>query len=145
MNTSKQKKTDDPVFLVCLIFLIFGVVVLIPLFPPFGLLWCGILGKAMYSLTKKAKGEGGSGAARPDWEQLKRTGQEAKVKYLRHVKAEDAAEERVHSHTPVAYSYDECAREKRLEQLDVLKDAGLLDDVEYQRRRQEILAMRTGR
>ncbi|MBO5918676.1 MAG: SHOCT domain-containing protein, partial [Oscillospiraceae bacterium] len=37
------------------------------------------------------------------------------------------------------YSYDACAREKRLEQLKVLKDAGLLDAVEYQQRRQEIL------
>ena len=46
-----------------------------------------------------------------------------------------------HGHTPRAYSYDSCAKEKRLEQLKVLKDAGLLDDVEYHQRKQEILAM----
>lgn len=47
-----------------------------------------------------------------------------------------------HGHTPTTYSYDSCAREKRLEQLKVLKDAGLLDEAEYQQRRQELLAVR---
>ena len=45
----------------------------------------------------------------------------------------------IHVHTPQAYSYDGCAREKRLEQLETLKKAGLLEPVEYQQRRQAIL------
>lgn len=64
-------------------------------------------------------------------------------KLIRHLKAEEVQEQtyksKPHSHNPVAYSYDACAREKRLEQLKVLKDAGLLDDVEYHQRRQAIL------
>ena len=44
-----------------------------------------------------------------------------------------------HVHTPQAYSYDGCAKEKRLEQLETLKNAGLLEDVEHQQRRQAIL------
>lgn len=65
-------------------------------------------------------------------------------KFIRHMQEEAAKEKphQSHSHTPVSYSYDSCAREKRLEQLKVLKSAGLLDEVEYQRRRQEILDLR---
>lgn len=58
---------------------------------------------------------------------------------------EEAAKEKPHQshgHTPVSYSYDTCAREKRLEQLKVLKNAGLLDETEYQQRKQAILDMR---
>lgn len=65
-------------------------------------------------------------------------------KLIRHMQEEAAKEKsnKPHGHTPVGYSYDACAREKRLEQLKVLKSAGLLDDVEYHRRRQDILDMR---
>ena len=45
-----------------------------------------------------------------------------------------------HPHTPVNYSYDKCARDKRLEQIKTLKEAGLLDEAEYKKRRQDILA-----
>jgi hypothetical protein len=44
-----------------------------------------------------------------------------------------------HVHTPQTYSYDACAKEKRLEQLETLKKAGLLEKDEYAKRRQEIL------
>lgn len=66
-------------------------------------------------------------------------------KLIRRMKEEEVREQpyksKPHGHTPRAYSYDSCAREKRLEQLKVLKDAGLLDDVEYHQRKQEILTM----
>ena len=45
-----------------------------------------------------------------------------------------------HSHTPMAYSYDACAVERRLEQIKTLKEAGLLTEEEYKQRRQKILA-----
>lgn len=62
-------------------------------------------------------------------------------KFIRHLKEEAVKEQpyKPHGHTPVSYSYDSCAKEKRLEQLKVLKSAGLLDEVEYQQRRQAIL------
>ena len=70
-------------------------------------------------------------------------------KLIRHLKEEAAKEKpyaskgaKEHGHNPVSYSYDSCAKEKRLEQLKVLKDAGLLDETEYQQRRQAILDMR---
>lgn len=64
-------------------------------------------------------------------------------KFIRHMQEEAVKEKphQPHGHTPVSYSYDSCAREKRLEQLKVLKSAGLLDEMEYQQRRQAILAM----
>lgn len=66
-------------------------------------------------------------------------------KLIRRMKEEEVREQpyqsKPHGHTPRAYSYDSCAREKRLEQLKVLKDAGLLDEVEYHQRRQEVLNM----
>ncbi|MBR2935157.1 MAG: SHOCT domain-containing protein [Oscillospiraceae bacterium] len=64
-------------------------------------------------------------------------------KLIRRMKEEEIQEQpyksKPHGHAPVAYSYDNCAKEKRLEQLKVLKDAGLLDDAEYHQRRQAIL------
>ena len=45
-----------------------------------------------------------------------------------------------HSHTPTSYSYDTCAAQKRLEQLEMLKSAGLITKEEYQQKRKEILA-----
>ena len=45
-----------------------------------------------------------------------------------------------HGHTPTAYSYDACATQKRLEQLETLKKAGLITKEEYDQKRQEILA-----
>ena len=66
-------------------------------------------------------------------------------KFIRHLKAEEAKEQpyksKPHGHTPVSYSYDTCAKERRLEQLKVLKSAGLLDEAEYQQRRQAILGL----
>ena len=62
-------------------------------------------------------------------------------KFIRHLKEEAVKEQphKPHGHTPISYSYDTCAREKRLEQLKVLKSAGLLDEGEYQQRRQAIV------
>lgn len=45
-----------------------------------------------------------------------------------------------HDHTPLEYSYDGCAAQKRLEQLETLKSAGLITKEEYDQKRQEILA-----
>lgn len=123
MGTNWKKKAE--LVVICLCLFLVGVFVLIPAFPPFGILWCGITGKMLSSAIKQAKA------------QRKET--ESKPKYR--MRAKEDRREQIHSHTPVNYSYDECAMEKRLEQLDVLKGAGLLDDGEYAVRKQEILAM----
>ena len=64
-------------------------------------------------------------------------------KFIRHMQEEadkgTTGQKKTHGHTPISYSYDSCAAEKRLEQLKVLKSAGLLDEVEYQQRREAIL------
>ena len=60
----------------------------------------------------------------------------------RKAKAKGNVSVRPHGHNPVSYSYDACAVEKRLEQLEVLRGAGLLDDTEYRSRREQILSMR---
>ena len=117
--------------------LAFGLVLLLPIFPPLGLLWCGISGWNLYqTLKKEGKVKGDMGR------KLNTEFREARDQFIRHVKAEDMMEEKIHPHphTPVNYSYDKCARDKRLEQIKTLKEAGLLDEAEYKKRRQDILA-----
>ena len=104
------------------------------LFPPLAIV--GAIVFAIYKQGKKNPSAEGSSHSMDA-----QTMREAKAKFLRRLKEEDAAEQpyKSHYHTPVSYSYDSCAKEKRLEQLKVLKSAGLLDEVEYQQRRQAIL------
>ena len=108
-------------------------VVLFILFPPLG-----ILGAFVWFAYQQARKNGQVNDG-----QLKAEMESVRQKFLRQLKAEDVAEKpyqgQPHGHTPLSYSYDTCAREKRLEQLKVLKGAGLLDEVEYQQRKQAIL------
>ena len=108
------------------------------LFPPLAIV--GAIGLAVYKQGKKNPSPEAR-QLRNEIENLKRSGKTVKEQFLRRLKEENTAEQpyKGHPHTPVSYSYDSCAQEKRLEQLKVLKEAGLLDEVEYQQRRQEIL------
>ena len=117
-QTNPNRPSDKAGMILILIFFLFGLLVLIPLFPPFGLFWCAILASSMGSLRKKSKQQ------REDLPPRSRSNR------------------REHGHDPVGYSYDKCAMDKRLEQLEVLRSAGLLDPSEYQARRQEILNLR---
>jgi len=140
---------------VLIVFFVIGVFVLIPLFLPFGLVWCIVIGKA---LLKELKIQGVvktnvEGKLDVDWNKAKASSQrsldqmrtyskDAAAKYKQHVSESDRMDEKLprkHPHTPVNYSYDACAQEKRLEQLKNLKDAGIVDEAEYKRRRQDIL------
>ena len=137
-------------------FFVFGLVFLLPLFPPFGLVWCIGIGAAMfkelkvqgvirkdvegkYSLDKnKAKS-----VSKRSFEEVRAYSKDAAVKYKTLVSESDRMEEKQpykHPHTPVNYSYDACATERRLEQIKSLKDAGILDEKEYQVRKARILA-----
>ena len=139
-------------------FLIFGLVFLLPLFPPFGLIWCISIGTALfkelkvqgvirkdvegkYSLDKnKAKS-----VSKRSFDEVRAYSKDAAVKYKSRVSESDRMEERQpyrHPHTPVNYSYDSCAMERRLEQIKSLKAAGILDEKEYQERKARILAGR---
>ena len=108
------------------------------LFPPLAIV--GVFALLAYKQAKK-NGQVNEKDLKSEVEQLRRSGSAAKEKFLRMLKEEGAAEQpyKSHPHTPVSYSYDSCAKEKRLEQLKVLKSAGLLDEWEYQQRRQAIL------
>lgn len=129
MNTVEEKKITSPWPILIVLFI---------LFPPLALV--GVCVLVAYKQAKK-NGQVNDRQLRSELEGIRRSGMAAKEKFLRRLKEEDAAEGpyRSHPHTPVSYSYDSCAQEKRLEQLKVLKSAGLLDEVEYQQRRQEIL------
>ena len=138
------------------IFLAIGVFILIPLFLPFGLVWCIVIGKALFDHLKKNEiiKKDVEGKYSMDWNKAKTSGQrsfeevrayskDAARKYKVHVSESDRMEEKQpykHSHTPVNYSYDACATERRLEQIQSLKDAGILDEKEYQVRKARILA-----
>jgi len=134
MDLNGRKRNEMSPAVLALILLFF-------LFPPLA-----IIGAIFYLAYKQGKKNPSpeSRTIRSELEQLKRTGTSAKEQFLRRMKEEGAAEQpyKSHPHTPVSYSYDSCAKEKRLEQLKVLKNAGLLDDVEYSQRKQDILAMR---
>ncbi len=135
-----------------------GVFVLIPIFGLFGLIWCAVLAKPLISALKD-KGivkKDVEGKYNVDWNKAKSYGkdtagqfrtysQDTAKKYKVHISESDNMEERKpyqHSHTPVSYSYDSCAQERRLEQIKSLKEAGLLDEAEYQQRKRDIMAGR---
>lgn len=137
-------------------FLVFGFLFLLPLFPPFGLIWCAAVGSALF---KEAKIQGVvkkdvEGKYNVDWNKAKASGQQAvrefkgysqetAQRFKTRMHEADRMEEnqpRRHSHTPVNYSYDACASEHRLQQIKSLKDAGILDEREYQERRNRIMA-----
>ena len=120
-------------------FLVFGLFILLPIFPPFGLVWCGLIGKALFDALKKQGIVKTDVENKADW---KSSGQKAAKKFVSRMKAEEAMEKefKSHPHTPMAYSYDSCAKEKRLEQIRTLKSAGLLTEAEYKQRRSSILA-----
>ena len=140
------------------IFLAVGVFFLLPLFPPFGLVWCFVIGKSLlkelqiqgvvkkdvegkYTLDKnKAKT-----VSKRSFDEVRAYSADTARKYKSHVSESDRMEEKQpykHPHTPVNYSYDACATERRLEQIKSLKDAGILDEKEYQVRKARILAGR---
>lgn len=127
MKGKKQGNSVMTGFVISLMFFLFGIFVLIPLFAPFGVLWCAIMGSVMGAMKKKlAERRDTDRRAQSEREEPGRSG---------------STKSREHGHSPVSYSYDRCALEKRMEQLDVLKGAGLLDEVEYQQRREDILSM----
>ena len=141
---------------VMVVFLAVGVFFLLPLFPPFGLIWCAAIGKALF---KELKIQGVlkkdvEGKYNVDWNKAKASGQKAArdfkgysqetaQRFKTRVSESDRMDEKQpykHPHTPVNYSYDSCAQEHRLKQLKSLKDAGILDEKEYQVRKARILA-----
>ena len=134
MAINDQKKNEFSPAALVLILLFF-------LFPPLAII--GAVGLAVYKQGRKNPSPEAR-QFRTEIENLKRSGKTAKEQLLRRMKEEGAAEQpyKSHPHNPQSYSYDSCAREKRLEQLKVLKEAGLLDDMEYSQRKQQILAMR---
>ena len=149
------------------LYLAVGVFILLPMAPPLGLIWCVVVGKALFDNLKqqeilKKNVEGKLGV---DWNRAKNAGKqsaadirvysrkaaedvrtysrESAQRYKDHISGRDMMEEHKayqHPHTPVNYSYDTCARERRLEQIKSLKDAGLLDEKEYQVRKARIMA-----
>ena len=130
-------------------FFVFGLVFFLPLFPPFGLIWCAITGKSLFKemqiqgiLKKNVEGK-----YTFDKDKAKTVGQrdfaKAREQYKTRLSESDRMEERLpreHGHTPDGYSYDICATERRLEQIKALKEAGILDEKEYQQRKARILA-----
>ena len=141
---------------VLVVFLAIGVFLLLPLFPPFGLIWCAAIGKALFKelkiqgvLKKDVEGKytfdknKAKSAGQRSFDEVRAYTKDTAAKYKVHVSESDNMEEKKpykHPHTPVNYSYDACAREHRLEQLKSLKDAGILDEKEYQVRKARIMA-----
>ena len=138
------------------IFFAVGLLFLLPLIPPFGLIWCAVSGKSLFKELKmqgvvKKDVEGkytldknkAKTVSKRSFDEVRAYSVDTARKYKSHVSESDRMEEKQpykHPHTPVNYSYDACATERRLEQLKSLKDAGILDEKEYQVRKARILA-----
>ena len=146
-----------------------GVFFVLPMAPPLGLIWCTAVGKALFDNLKKQEivKKNVEGKLAVDWNRAKTAGKQSAAdirtyskkaadevrtysresarKYKDRISERDMMEERKpyrHSHTPVNYSYDACAKDRRLEQIKSLKDAGIIDEKEYQERRAKIMAGR---
>ncbi len=137
------------------VFLAIGVLFLFPLFPPFGLAWSAAIGSALFKelkiqgiLKKDVEGKyrvdqnKAKSAGKRSFEEVRAYTKDTAKKVKTHVSESDRMEEHQpyeHPHTPVNYSYDSCAQERRLEQLKSLKDAGILDEKEYKERRERVM------
>ena len=139
------------------VFMAIGLLFL-PVFGIFGLVWCAAIGKALFKelkiqgvLKKDVEGKytfdknKAKSAGQRSFDEVRAYTKDTAAKYKVHVSESDNMEEKKpykHPHTPVNYSYDACAQEHRLKQLKSLKDAGILDEKEYQVRKARILAGR---
>ena len=139
-------------------FFVFGLLFLLPLFPPFGLIWCIATGSGLFKELKlqgviKKDVEGkyaldknkAKTVSKRSFDEVRAYSVDTARKYKNRVSESGRMEEKQpykHPHTPVNYSYDACATERRLEQIKSLKDAGILDEKEYQVRKARILAGR---
>jgi len=139
------------------VFLAIGVLFL-PVFGIFGLIWCAVVGSALFKELKKQgvvnkNVEGkytfdknkAKTISKRSFDEVRAYTKDTAQKYKSHVSESGRMEEKQpykHPHTPVNYSYDACAMERRLEQIKSLKDAGILDEKEYQVRKARIMAGR---
>ena len=137
------------------VFLAIGVLFL-PVFGIFGLIWCAVVGSALFKELKKQgvvnkNVEGkytfdknkAKTVSKRSFDEVRAYTKDTAQKYKSHVSESGRMEEKQpykHPHTPVNYSYDACAMERRLEQIKSLKDAGILDEKEYQVRKARIMA-----
>ena len=131
-----------PILIIGVICIFIGLFVLLPIFPPVGIAWCALVGKCVYDGVKQAM-KNSNVDHKAEWRTAVNSSREAVRRYASRVKEEDAMEERrpqPHSHTLVNYCYDQCAAERRLDQLKALKQAGIIDETEYRTRREGILA-----
>ena len=115
VNPKTNRESSPAAFLVIALFI---------LVPPLGILAAIVL--AVYSKAKKSSASG----SRPP-----RT-ETAPPSHPGYTAA--SPEKDRHGHTPQTYSYDSCATERRLEQLEALKNAGLMEQEEYLRFRDKI-------
>ena len=105
----------------------------------------GILAFILKALVRGGKKKQAAKDSASDWKQ---STQKAAQKVVRHVTSADNREEDVaswpskHSHTPLTYSYDACALDKRLDQLKSLYEAGLYTKEQYNEARAKAKANR---
>ena len=116
MHAEAKKKAEDKVKLRLILYAVLTVIA-----PPVGILF--LVGSLLSSLKKK--GAESRSPARPQrpvqWDSRQDNGKKS------------------HGHTPMEYSYDSCAVDRRMEQLDVLYKAGLYTKEQYRAAKAKIL------
>lgn len=142
MSRKTKKNSATPMDLVgSIVFFLIGLLVFLPTSPLIGIVICAVTGKnVLNTLSQLDLTDGDEFRAAPA-KKGRSVHQNAAQRIPTRVRT-DEKKERPHVYDPMTYSYDTCAREKRMEQLKVLRNAGLLDDVEYRQRREQIEKMR---
>jgi len=117
-------------------------IVLTFIMPPIGII---VLIFAIIKMVSAADEKSSRSASEQDWRKTVGSayegGRQIKDRVVHFMTAEDAKEKPFHSHSPIEYSYDNCALEKRLEQLDSLYKAGLYTKEQYAEARAKAKAM----
>lgn len=142
-NMSGGKQDPKVALVITGIMFFVGLCVIFPLFPLVGIVWMIISGIALKKVWDELqkKGKKDQKPARtptvPGKKGSDRNMKEFMQRMERTIMARDMEEKEFHSHTPMSYSYDKCARDKRMEQVETLYKAGLYTEEEYRRKKRE--------
>ncbi len=127
-----------PLLIVSIVFLVIGVVMLLPNVPIFGLVWILFCVYFIRIATKGMAGKSSAGRRRTDEQEPARPASSAAPRPAESQRADQQV------YQPVDEEHDHIrsvalSPQRKLEQLETLRDAGLLTDEEYREKKRKIM------
>lgn len=127
-----------PVLIVSIVFLVIGVVMLLPNVPIFGLVWILFCVYFIRSAVKGMAGKSSAGRRRTDEQEPARPASSAAPRPAESQRTDQR------TYQPVDEEHDHIrsvalSPQRKLEQLETLRDAGLLTDEEYREKKRKIM------